>query len=105
MHNEIGKSIQQKKRGGESDLFKSMFGVFYKNYSLMINSDSDARLLSKLFTNSKILSDLNKSLLYFNMPSDTSLKENHIPVQLFPPPNSDLKLPSISQILEFFERK
>lgn len=59
----------------------------------MINSDSDTRLLSKLFTNSKILSDLNKSLLYFNMPFDTILKENHIPVQLFPPPNSDLKLP------------
>lgn len=81
LHTEIGKSIQQKKHasGGDTTFFKSMFGVFYKNYSLLVNSDSDAKLLPKLFTSSKILSELNKSILYFNMPYETILKERHIP--------------------------
>jgi hypothetical protein len=73
-----------------------MFGVFYKNYSMMINYDSDSRFIRRIFENSKLLSDLNKSLLYFNLPMETILKERHIPVQLFPPPNSDEKLPHIN---------
>ena len=104
MHQEIAKTIQQKKReladkqvpASDDMFFKSMFGVFYKSYSMMINSDSDARFLRRVFENSKMLSDLNKQLLYFNMPLETILKERHLPVQLFPPPNSEEKLPSIT---------
>lgn len=104
MHQEIAKTIQQKKREladkqvptSDEMFFKSMFGVFYKSYSMMINSDSDARFLRRVFENSKMLSDLNKQLLYFNMPLETILKERHLPVQLFPPPNSEEKLPSIT---------
>ena len=60
--------------------FKSMYGVFYRNYQLLIASDSDSRFLGKIFEKSKILSDLNKSLLYFNMPYDTVLKDKILPV-------------------------
>ena len=73
-----------------------MFGVFYKSYSMMINSDSDTQLLRWVFKNSKMLSDLNKQLLYFNMQLETILKERDLPVQLFPLPNSEEKLPSIT---------
>jgi hypothetical protein len=57
-----------------------MVGVFYKNYSMMINYDSDARFLGKIFEKSKLLSDLNKSLLYFNLPLETILKDRNLPV-------------------------
>ena len=82
-----------------------MFGVFYRNYSLAVNSESDSRFLAKIFEHSKVLSDLNKSLLYFNLPFESILKDRHLPTQLFPPPNSDMKLPMISQVIDFFERK
>ena len=54
----------------EEVFYKSMFGVFYRNYQLMISSEKDTKFLSRIFENSKILSDLNKSLLYFNLPID-----------------------------------
>jgi len=62
----------------------------------MINSERDSRFLEKLFEKSKILTDLNKSLLYFNLPNETILRERHIPTLLFPPANSEVKLPLIS---------
>lgn len=86
MHLEIGKSIQIKKTmiGSEDLFYKSIFGVFYRNYQLLIRSDKDSKLLSRLFTQSKILTDLNRSLLYFNLPIDTIVKERHVPVMLYP---------------------
>eukprot|EP00347_Sterkiella_histriomuscorum_P018935 403343594 len=88
-----------------SILQKSIFGVFQKQYPQLISSDSQSRFISKLFKGSQILSDINKSLIYFNLPFDPILKDKHLPVQLFPPPNSDVKLPQISQVVDFFERK
>jgi uncharacterized protein (DUF2225 family) len=73
-----------------------MFGAFYKSYSTMINSDSDAQLLRRVLKNSKMLSDLNEQLLYFNMQLETILRERDLPVQLFPPPNSEEKLHRIT---------
>jgi len=61
--------------------------------------------LGKVFEKSKILSDINKSLLYFNMPYDTILKDRTLPVLLFPPANSDQRLPMLGQVLDFFEKK
>jgi|LauGreDrversion4_2_1035121.scaffolds.fasta_scaffold1619440_1 hypothetical protein len=60
MHQEIAKTIQLKKRElAEKQLpvtddlfFKSMFGVFYKNYSMMIYNDSDSRFLRRIFEKS-----------------------------------------------------
>ena len=84
LHVEIGKTIQQRKVAENGNLrddsfFKSMLGVFYKNYSVLINSDSDSKLLPRLFSGSKILSDLNKNILYLNLPYETILKERHLP--------------------------
>lgn len=69
--------------------FKSMFGVFYRNYQLVVSSDNEARFITKLFEKSKVLTDLNKSLLYFNLPYESILKERNVPIQLFPPPGSE----------------
>jgi hypothetical protein len=75
-----------------------MMGIFYKNYSLLVTQESDARLLDKIFVGSKILSaDLNRSILYFNLPFETILKDRQTPKMLFPlSNNSDMRLPQIS---------
>ena len=70
--------------GSEDIFYKSMFGVFYRNYQLVVRSEKDSKLLSRLFNQSSILSDLNRSLLYFNLPIESILKERHVPVMLYP---------------------
>lgn len=77
----------------EALLYKSVFGMFYRNYEAF-GSDQDLKILSKIFKKSKILSDLQKCILYFNLPSDMILKEKHIPALLFPPKDSELKIPN-----------
>jgi hypothetical protein len=62
----------------------------------MITSDSEARFVGKIFDKSTILSDINKSLLYFNLPFDSILKERHLPSLIFPQQNLDVKLPLVS---------
>lgn len=57
-------------------MFKSIFGTFYKQYN---SGEFDSKFLSRLFKQSKILSDINKSILYFNMPFDTIVKEKRMP--------------------------
>ncbi|CDW76335.1 b-box zinc finger family protein [Stylonychia lemnae] len=101
-----GDSITISEKNADNSIIqKSIFGVFHKFYPQMINQDLDSRFLSRVFRGSNILSDINKSLLYFNLPYDPILKDRHQPQQLFPPLNSDEKLPQIYQVIDFFERK
>ena len=60
-------------------LFKSIYGIFYKNYNIVTNSDSDSKFLSRVFKGSTLLSDPNKALLYFTLPQDPLLKDKHLP--------------------------
>ncbi len=43
--------------------------MFYKNYE-SFGSDIEIRFLSKIFKGSKILSDLHKCILYYNLPHE-----------------------------------
>jgi hypothetical protein len=68
----------------EALLYRSIFGVFYKNY----NHEKDGKFLSKVFKRSKLLSPLNKLILYYNLPPDLIVHDKLIPMQIFPPKTS-----------------
>jgi len=70
---------------------RSVFGVFSKNYKLykeLPGKKDSMEIWKNFFINSKILNDVQRCLLYFNLPFNDIIKEEIKPILLF---EQDLK--------------
>lgn len=60
-------------------------------------------VVKKYFKDSQILNDKLRTILYFNLPFSTIIKDRIMPIKIFPKSNSDDT--SIQTLLEEFEDK
>ena len=88
-------------------LLKSTYGIYHNNYE-NVGKQLGSKFHLKLFKGSRVLSDLNRIILYYNLPLEQIIMRQAIPRRLFPPPDiTDPKqmqcIPNSIDIIEYFE--
>lgn len=74
----------------EESIMRSMFGIFARSYKIFCETQpNDIDLICrKAFKGSYILDDVQRVMLYYNLPYNPIIKEKVLPTRIFPVSNS-----------------